>query len=277
MTCDFYIMPRRSGKTTSILEEYLKDPYNTFVMTDTQIKVNRIIGLMKEQFPEQTSKLTGALLRRQFRVCDSNSLRGFEVKKILLDDYLMWPSNAREYFQFNLGYSIKEGSQIIVYTTSSRLYHRNIYLRLKKLKEKKESVYEFINQLKDKLKEEAGDLYNNLLTEPFTTIITRDLIIPTQIITDKNELIEKVKKSSWVTVSLNYQISDPLLEEFFEFIYWPYYFALNDISDIILNNFNKVFKKFKHVSRYNINKTNVEKEVLESMKNSCNLGLLFKK
>lgn len=277
MTCDFYIMPRRSGKTTSIIEEYLKDPYNTFVMTDTQIKVNRIIGSMKELFPEQTSKLTGALLRRQFRVCDSNSLRGFDVKKILLDDYLMWPSNSREYFQFNLGHSIKEDSQIIVYTTSSRLYHKNIYLCLKKIKSRKESAYEFINQIKDKLREEAEDLNNNLLTEPFTTIVTHELSIPPQFIADKKELIEKVKELGWITVSSNYQISDPLLEEFVEFIYWPYYFALNDISDDFLVNFDKVLKKFKHVSRYNIKKTNIEKEVFESMKKSCNLGMLFKK
>lgn len=275
MNCDFYIMPRQSGKTTSIIEEFLKDPYNTYVMTDNQLKINGIIRRIKSEYPEESKKITGALFRRQFKICDSYSLRGHSVNKILLDDYLLWTEKQRELLNFNMG-ALTKDAQIITYTTSSTLYNKKIYLSVKKLKEKGESVFELANSLNEILRKEALDLYNNLLTEPFTTIITRDVTIPVNSITDKYDLLEKVEKIGWLNISLRYQISDTLLEEFFEFIHWPYYYALNDISEDFLSNFNSALKKFKQVSRFNIKKSNVEREIFDSMKKSCNLGLLFR-
>lgn len=248
MTCEVYIKPRGSGKTQKIIEEYISDPENTFIITSTRETKNILIKKIHEIITIDRSFLE----RRILSVGSPNSCRGNKMEKILIDDYLYWNHKDIEMFNISFLLCFSPTSQVKVYTTSKRLYHRTIFEVVKTIKKQKDSIYQFANSLPSgPIKEEALELYTSFLTNPGTTMHSIDKgFSPICYICSREEFIKTVKEKGMLFVSINYKLSEPLLEEFVEEIRWPYYLAIHDISEDFKMRFKKPLEIFTKLYRY---------------------------
>ncbi len=247
MDCEVFIMPRQSGKTTKIITEFLKDPHNSIIVVPNQESVKHIIKTINKQ-----SDINNKILLCRIRSVSSDFLPNIKAKNFFLDEYLGWPQPFIEKFNLDRSFLSSEDAIIKIFTTSKKLYSRNLFDRVKQIRQEGESIYSLANKFENPVREEIIELYCNLITHPNATINAIDYNLErSNKINNAEDFKEKIRKFGIINISVNYEFSDEIIEEFIEEIYWPYYSLLNKLSDGTLKKFKKEIETFSKFNRYN--------------------------
>jgi hypothetical protein len=151
----FFIQPRRSGKTTNAIYEFLNDPDNTLFVT---LNFN-----MRNNFRHISNNVISS---NQFK----DKIHGRKFKTIILDEYLLFKNKIEIYEEIQK----IQPDNVYIFSTPDELYDENIINFIKTHKQ----IFSFNSILKLSNENEFSyehdkiyNLYYNFLTDPDTILV----------------------------------------------------------------------------------------------------------
>ncbi|MFA5297857.1 MAG: hypothetical protein WC389_06570 [Lutibacter sp.] len=158
----FLMQPRRSGKTTKAMYEFVKDPDNTIFVTHNYDMVkyihNRVGGNLKN-FTSSNQFKNKIIVRRP--------------KNIILDEYMFFKNRDEIYKEIQ----VIQPENVYIFSTSDKLYDKKIFDFVKENKRTtsyQDLLQKYGDKLTDYIEKQIYDLYYNFLTDNDTILIDVD-------------------------------------------------------------------------------------------------------
>lgn len=169
----FYILPRQIGKTTMAVSEFLRNPSQSLLICHNTHMADSLIKKINFDNIKDRKNIISVGSLSNYTNCDNT------FKKIILDEYLFYTLKQRKEIYEILLPSLDINSEIIIYSTPSKIYNQILFNRIKKYKQQNKSIDEIIYEISKCPKlfiplndlNDIAELYYNFITEPNIKII----------------------------------------------------------------------------------------------------------
>lgn len=165
MNKNFYLLPRGSGKTTKAIEQFVKDPENTFFVTFND-------DVARQTFRRCSELYSTKYKSSNFMSCDKFvQTWGTRPSTIILDEYYLFTNRKEVYEYVNKMYPIQN---LYIFSSPNDIHDENLIQLIKLGKQSdKEQLYLFIQSLqKNPLFFKMIDLYYDFLSDPDIVVFT---------------------------------------------------------------------------------------------------------